>query len=443
MNERTNAEFEYSVIGAICMDSGIIQKIAPLVAPSDFTIAVCGKIFEAALEAVSRGRPFDAVYAAEAAAEMEAPAPREFIAECMDWCPTLTNAELHAREIHKHARLRNLRAEIDEALFGAKLGQGDPDDIAADVAELCQNFLVRDRPGRYVPLVEALGTVYDRATSQDQTEQRIDTGMLKLDSILKGIGPKDLVLIGARPAVGKSAFALRIGCYAARCYGTVLMYSLEMDAAECAERLAADYSSIKMDQLIDGDIKEKTDIDKLCGACSRLGDLPLMIFDTPKVTPAAIRRDVHMFKNVRLIIVDFISLMGSDKKFRENRNLELGQISRDLKLLAMDLSIPIVALSQLNRSKSETIEPNLSDLRDSGELEQNANKVMFLWQLEDYGSGVKDIGVSVAKNRRGRLGAVQMRFDGNYMRFSELGYLERRSKEPEPVKSRYGGGVLD
>jgi len=135
--------------------------------------------------------------------------------------------------------------------------------------------------------------------------------------------------------------------------------------------------------------------------------------------------------------------MQSNKKFQQNRNLELGAISRDLKLLAVELDVPILCLSQLNRCKNEKTEPNLSDLRDSGELEQNANKVMFLWQLEAFEDGTKEIGVSVAKNRRGRLGSVQMEFNGNFMRFEEIDFLTDAQKVAYAPKSRYGGGILD
>jgi len=198
-------------------------------------------------------------------------------------------------------------------------------------------------------------------------------------------------------------------------------------------------SGIEMDKLIDCSIEE-SQIKTLGAVCGSLGELPIKIFDCPNVTPSMIRRDARMFKEVKLIIVDFISLMSGDKKNPQNRNLELGAISRDLKNLAVELNVPILALSQLSRNTDERTEPTLSDLRDSGELEQNANKVMLLWLLEKLSDGTKQIGVSVAKNRRGRTGAVSMEFDGAHMRFSEIDYLQQDKRQKS--KSKYGAGII-
>ena len=148
---------------------------------------------------------------------------------------------------------------------------------------------------------------------------------------------------------------------------------------------------------------------ELVNVCGNLSRIPLYIFDSPNAKPSDIRKDFRALNNVKLVVVDYIGLMDSDRKFRDNRNLELGAISRDLKNLAKELDVPIVCLSQLNREKGEGEEPNLRDLRDSGELEQNASKVIFIWEVQAFDDGTKNVGVSVAKNRRGRLGAVKGR----------------------------------
>lgn len=425
-------EFEYSVIGAICIDSRIIDRIAPLVAPDDFTIKACAEVYEAAIDALGRGKAFDAVYAADVAKDLIDDSSG-FIRQCMDLCPSVRNAEGHAREIRKRAQTKNLVNQISEKLFD----EASPQDLAADVAGICQDFLIAGSSLRYSTMADALAKVYEQATNPKK-EERIETGFARLDSLLKGMPKGNLIFVGARPSVGKSAFALSVAEHVARKNGTVLLYSLEMRDDEVAERSAANASSIKMDKLIDGGVTE-SESKALSLACSRLGALPIKIFDTPNVTPSAVRRDARMFKEVKLIIIDFISLMGSDKKHPQNRNLELGQISRDLKNLAVELDVPILCLSQLSRNKDENTEPTLSDLRDSGELEQNANKVLFLWKVREFDDGTKEVGVSVAKNRRGRLGAVLTDFDGNYMRFAEVDFLtqEQRAKKP-----RYGSGVI-
>lgn len=430
-------EFEYSVIGAICIDNRIIDKISPVLSADDFTIGACADIYEAAQDAVSRGKTFDAIYAADVVGKRVEDGIG-FVTDCMKLCPSCHNAEFHAKEVHKRAQIRNLEGEISERLLDANLGTVDPNDLAAEIAGVCQDYLVSGRSKRYSTMEQALSKVYDRITNPKK-EDCIDTGFPRLDSMLKGMPKGNLVLIGARPSVGKSAFALSIAEHVARANGTVMLYSLEMNDDECAERSVAKMSGIEMDKLIDGDLTAGQ-YETLSNVCGKLEKYPIKIFDTPNVTPSAIRRDARMFKDVKLIIIDFISLMQSDKKFQQNRNLELGQISRDLKNLAVELDVPILCLSQLSRSKDEKTEPTLSDLRDSGELEQNANKVMFLWQLEAFEDGTKEIGVSVAKNRRGRLGAVKMEFNGNYMRFAEIDYLsdaERKQSRP-----KYGNGII-
>lgn len=425
-------EFEYSVVGAICIDIRVIDKIAHLVDPEDFTIRACAEVYESAVDAVSRGKSFDAVYAGDVAGAFVEDGAA-FVRECMEICPTVRNAEGHAREIRKRAQAKNLTSQITEKMFD----MADPHDLAADVAGICQDFLVAGRTRRHSTMAQALAKVYDRATSPEP-EERVETGFTRLDSLLKGMPKGNLIFVGARPSIGKSAFALAIAEHTARRNGTVLLYSLEMGAEECAERSVARMGGVTMDKLIDSDLtpEEIGGLGKVCGLLSKL---PIKIFDTPNVTPAAIRRDARMFQDVKLIIVDFISLMGSDKKFPQNRNLELGQISRDLKNLAVELDVPILGLSQLSRNTDGAREPTLSDLRDSGELEQNANKVIFLWQVQQFDSGAKTVGASVAKNRRGRLGAVLLDFDGSHMRFSEVDFM---TKEQRAKKPKYGGGVI-
>lgn len=425
-------EFEYSVIGAICIDSRMVDKLVPILSADDFTIAACADIYEAAADAISRGKSFDAVYAADVISKRIVDSTG-FVANCMDVCPTLTNAESHAREIHKRAQMRNLNNLVTEKLFCVE-GQ-DPQALAADIATVCQSFLATGTTNRYSTMTEAVTKVYNRVTSTEKVE-RIDTGFAKLDSMLKGLPKGSLTFIGARPAVGKSAFALSIAEYAAKVCGTTMLYSLEMTDDENAERLIAKHSGIEMDKLIDCklDRQESTALINTCGSLSKI---PLYIFDNPNAKPSDVRKDYHALKNVKLIIVDYIGLMDSDKKFRDNRNLELGAISRDLKNLAKELDIPIICLSQLNREKGENEEPKLRDLRDSGELEQNASKVMFLWEIEAFDDGTKHVGVSVAKNRRGRLGAVKMQFNGAYMEFIEIDYLNQdERKKPRSTKRK-------
>lgn len=406
------ADMELALCGAICIDPDrILPRIHGLVESDDFEDAKCAVIFDAATETASRGRTLDAVLIADAVTPMfpsrvEAEA---FIRSCMELCPTLVNAELHAKRIHKAAQDRKIRSIIDRSLYSDL----DGDELAASVISECQDFLKAEHSARTTTLNDALQAMYKSLDKKD--EPRIDTGFPMLDSILKGLPAGSLTLIGARPSVGKSAFSEDLALTVARKGKPVLLFSMEMDAEELAERAAAREALIPLSAYIDKNLTQEQ-YRATAAACNYMSRWPLHICDAPNVSTSKIRSLARSIPNLALIIVDYIGLMQAVKS-NDSRNLELGAISRDLKNLASELRVPIVALAQLNRMVSDTQKPTLANIRDSGELEQNASKVLFLWN-EDKKDGI--VGVSVAKNRRGSTGEVYMRFDGNYMSYKEL-----------------------
>lgn len=243
---------------------------------------------------------------------------------------------------------------------------------------------------------------------------RIDTGFPRLDGILMGIWGGNLILIGARPSAGKSAFGLDLADHAAKTGHKTLLVSMEMLYDELIERMICREARISLDNIINRTMSED-EIQRYVMACAKMSELSIEIEDNPNITVQQIRAKARMISDIDLIIVDYIGLLKASERYA-NRNLELGAISRDLKNLASELKIPIVALAQLNRQKDANEEPSLSDLRDSGELEQNASKVIFLWNVDEE-NGIK--GCKVAKNRRGKTGRVQFNFEGQYMRFTE------------------------
>lgn len=411
------SQLEYSVIGAICIDPKVCNKISGILSPDDFSISACGEVYEAACDALSRGKHFDAVLAADAIRNRVDNAVN-FIRECMDVTPTVSNAEDHAKLLRQRAGEARFKLAVQEALEG--------EDAAAAVAGICQNFLQANAGGGLQSIGQAMKAAWDGIANDK--ELRIDTGFPKLDGLLKGINAGQLVLIGARPGVGKSAFALDLAEYAARGGHRTLIYSLEMLSDELAERLMARKSRVALDKLIDKQLSDE-DLADLAAASSNLSQLPIAICDSPNITVQKIRAQARTIKGLELIIVDFMTLLQSSQRY-DSRNLEVGAISRQLKILATELRIPIVVLCQLNRTQDETEEPGLMSLRDSGELEQNANKIIFLWKI-DRETGT--IGVKVAKNRRGKTGVVQMVFDGAHMRFTEL-----TEDYAPPMKKRRG-----
>ena len=344
--------------------------------------------------------------------------PRKFLAECIDVTPTLANTDEYARLLHKRAAERRLRENVLAAL--------EEKNPACAVAEICKAYLLDSADGRLKSVSQALTETLQSLSAEEQA--RINTGFPRLDSIVKGFEAGQLIIVGARPGVGKSAFLLDLAESAARSGNETLFVSLEMSAAELTERMLARRSMATMDNLIDRDLDDETWGD-IAAASNRLERLPLHFWDKPAASVNKIRGAAATIQNLRLIVVDYIGLMQADRR-ADSRNLELGQISRDLKNLASELQIPVIAAAQLNRGVDATERPTLLSLRDSGELEQNGSKVMFLWRIDEEGT----VGVSVAKNRRGSQGVVQMRFDGSHQRFTELSEPYR-----EPEKRSRGG----
>jgi len=234
---RGTEEYEHALIGAICKDCSVIDKIDPVITATDFVIPACANIYDAALDAVLRGKIFDATGAADAIRTC-IDDPMRFIIECIDLCPSSTQAMVYAKEIHKRALLRNVDNGITEILMRAETENSDPDGVAADIVGFCQTYLSSGSTQRYKTMSDALQTVYNRVTNP-QKEILLETGFTRLDALLKGMPNGNLIFIGARPSVGKSAFALSVAEHVARANGTVMLYSLEMLADECAERSVA------------------------------------------------------------------------------------------------------------------------------------------------------------------------------------------------------------
>ena len=426
-----NIEAEYSIIGAICIDCRTVDKIADKLLPDDFTIAACAEVYESACDAVSRGKTFDPIIAVDVLKrQMGEQEAIKFVRGCMETTPTCATAPQHANLVHRHADTRRLKESARIAISEAT----DPSEMAASLAGIAQDYLQAMTTKRLKTLADALTIMID-GKEHPERQTRVDTGFPKLDSILKGMWSGNLCIIGARPGVGKSAFAMDIARTVAGRHGRVLIYSYEMESDEIAERYIAEQSAISMDKLIDNEL-DPNDWQKIALMSERLAKLPITINDNPRTTIADIRGQARLYRDLKLIIVDYLTLIPSDGtgKRYERRDLEVANYTRRLKLLAKELRVPIIALSQLNRENDETEEPTLRSLRDSGGIEQDANKVLFLWKLTEDGT---EIGVKVAKNRRGRTGIVAMKFYGQFMRYAEISNWQPPEK-PEK-KRRYGG----
>lgn len=407
-------DLEYGVIGAICQKPSVVKTLSAILRPEDFTVSLCGLVFQLAADAAAQSKPVDALLLADAI-KGQHDNPRQFLADCIDYCPSLANAEVYAKRLRADADNRRLRESVRDALDGNSV------DLAADLAAICTEQ-IQARPLFHAQrLRDALESTYDNLWRKERL--RIDTGYGQLDRILKGFHAGELVLLGARPSVGKSAFGLSLVEAAARGGYHVALFSLEMLSDEISERMIARHTeSATLDNLIDRPLPEHLGED-VASAMGEAASLPITVFDSPRMTVSRMRAQALTVPDLSLIVVDYLGLMNSERRF-DSRYGEMTEISRNLKNLAVELRLPIIALSQLNRTTGAAEKPTLRELRDSGSLEQDANKVILLWNVDE---SAHIVGCSVAKNRRGRTGEVHFMFDGDHMRFHELDRLHNEA----------------
>lgn len=418
-------EEEIAVIGAICRDAKMLRVVQRYVEPKHFFYESCRTVYEYALDTEADGKVFDVMVAADALKGKIADI-RKFLAECMDIVPTTANTEEYAKLLRTKADERELREKVGIALneeSGAKLTE--------TIAAICTEQISNRAGGRMKKFEDVIKKTYQGLF--ETPENRCDTGYGKLDAMLKGMWGGELIILAARPAVGKSAFALSIAESVAKSGKTVQFYSLEMEDVEVGERSIARHTTrLTMNEIIDrnlgGEAYPPKVLDEMQEDAARayleILKLPIYIDDSPNVKPSKVRAQALTQRGLGLIVVDYGGLMSADRRY-DSRNLELGAISRDLKNIAKELKVPVLMLGQLNRGVGDEQKPTLRELRDSGELEQNANKCVFLWNInKDDGL----VGVSVAKNRKGRTGELVMKFDGEHMRFYET---EDRYEEPK------------
>ena len=412
-------EEETALIGALCIDVKTIHVMTRHITPETFTLDSCRAVYECALERIKAGKKFDPLIAADLLSE-KIPDVRKFLAECMEVVPTTANTEEYAEILRRKSEERTLRERV-----AAALETESGESLTSSIAVICTEQIQARPTSRAVQMRDALESAY-RAL-WDKEPFRVDTGYGRLDRLLKGLHAGELVLLGARPSVGKSAFGLSIVEAAAKRGHHVALFSLEMLADEISERMMARHTkTATLDNLIDRPLPESMGEDVAQAMCAA-AELSITIFDSPRLTVSRMRAQALTVPNLSLVVVDYLGLLSSERRF-DSRYAEMTEISRGLKNLAVELRVPVLALSQLNREKGAAEKPTLRDLRDSGSLEQDANKVMLLWNVDE---AAHIVGCSVAKNRRGRTGEVHFKFDGDHMNFSELDRLHAEPHKRE------------
>lgn len=423
-------EAEQSLLGSILIDPMCMDEIAPLISAEDFYVPEHTEIFRAMQSMYLKSKNIDVVTLIDELVKSgtyDESGGREYLRLVAEAVPTAANAKDYADIVRDKAVLRQLIEAGDDITEAAYAG----DDSAENLVEFAESKIFRIAEGRenknFVHIRDALIQVYDRLTKLSQDPEALrgtPTGYTALDNVIVGMQEADLVLIGARPGMGKTSFAMNIATEAAiRTKKTVCVFSLEMSAEQLANRMLSSEAQIDSYKMRSGTLSAE-DWNAIAYASSRLSETEILIDDTPGVTVTAMKSKLRRVKNLGLVVVDYLQLMQGDRH-NDNRVQEVGDISRGLKLLAKELAIPVICCAQLSRGPENRPDkrPMLSDLRDSGAIEQDADIVMFLYRDEYYKDETTDqsvAGVIVAKNRHGSLDKVKLGWIGRFTKFTNL-----------------------
>jgi len=429
-----NVEAEEYVLGAMLLAPGAIGAVSEICRAEDFYRQSHGRIYGAALSLYGRGEPVDAITLTDELdklGELEEVGGRSRIHELAALVPASANAGHYARIVHEMATLRGLITCGQEI---ANLGYDRPGEVVelVDRAEQIVFAISQSRvSSEFSHIEQLLKESFERITALYEAGIEITgvaSGFRDIDRITSGFQPGNLVIIAARPSMGKSALAL---CMAAnmgvRLNIPVALFTLEMSKAEVTQRLMCSEAKVESQKLRSGKLSPE-DWPRLTAACDKLARAPIYVDDTGSITMMEIRSKARRLKarepNLGLIIVDYLQLMTSGASV-ENRVQEVSAISRNLKVLARDLEVPIVALSQLSRAVEQRSDkrPILSDLRESGAIEQDADIVGFIYRDEYYNDESDQQGLAeiiVAKHRNGPTDTVKLSFLKRYAKFADL-----------------------
>ena len=424
-------EAEQSVLGSILIDSRCITEVVGILRPEDFYLQQNREIYETIYTMFNFSQTIDPVTVLDKMRELGVyhDNSRDYILQLMQITPTAANAVRYANIVRDKAMLRGLAAAADEINETVYSQVGTP----AEMLESAEKKIYALRKGERGDSLEHIGTVlhkvFDRLTELSQSDSLIpglSTGLRDLDGKINGLNNSDLILVAARPAMGKSAFALNLAMNVAKKYGkTVAVFNLEMSREQLALRLLASEAFIDMQKLATGKLSEE-EWTKLCMASASLSQTDIRIDDNPTVTVADINAKCRRLDNLGLIVIDYLQLMNGSGygKGGDNRVTVVAEISRALKIMAKELNVPVICLSQLSRAVEGRTDkrPILSDLRESGAIEQDADSVMFLYRDEYYNPNTEDKGLAeciVSKNRHGETGTVKLQWFGPYQTFTD------------------------
>ena len=427
-------EAEQSVIGSMLMDREAIVVASEIISGDDFYNKAYGVVFDAMVELNDQGQPVDAVTLQNRLKEKDVPPEimsLEFVRDVMAAVPTSANIKSYASIVSEKAVLRKLIRLTEEIANNCYAQKDALEAILEDTEKRVFDLVQRRNTRDFVPIREVVMNAMDKiekASHSNGNVTGIATGFIDLDYRTAGMQPSDLVLIAARPSMGKTAFVLNIAQYVAFHSGEcVAIFSLEMSKEQLVNRLFAMESKVDSQHLRTGNLSD-LEWEKLIESAGMIGQSKLIIDDTPGISIAEMRSKCRKFKlemDVKMIIIDYLQLMSGSGRGSESRQQEISDISRSLKALARELQVPVLALSQLSRAVEQRPDhrPMLSDLRESGAIEQDADVVMFIYRDDYYNPDTEKKGIAeinIAKQRNGPIGTVDLVWLPEFTKFANL-----------------------
>jgi len=419
-------EAEQATLGAMVIEPDAIPIAAELVRAEDFYIEGHQIIFRAILSMHDRGEPVDIITLdgeLRRLDKLEKVGGIGYLTTILNTVPTAANVHYYAKTVAEKGVLRDIiRAGTRIAELGYKEDSDSIDSIVDGAERLIFQIGQRRKSQDFVHMGSVMKESFKKVEQLYHNKSYITglpSGFLDLDRLTAGFQPGDLIVIAARPGMGKTAFALNIAQYAAAHANLAVgIFSLEMSKEELVDRLIVSEADIDAWRLKTGNLKE-ADFSKISDAMGRLGDAPLFIDDTPGIGIMEMRTKARRLQSehgVKLIVVDYLQLVVANRQ-HENRVQEVSEVSQSLKNLARELKIPVLALSQLSRAVESrgTKEPQLADLRESGAIEQDADVVMFLYRPDD--ENLEQVALKIAKHRNGALRNVNLMFRGDRVKF--------------------------
>ncbi len=434
-----NIEAEQAVLGAMLIKKEAISEVVTILIGTDFYRDAHRIIFDAMLELFNKNEAVDLITITEQLRkneQLDKVGGIAYVTSLANSVPTAANIEYHAKIVKEKGQLRHL---INSATAIAGMGYEDNENVI-DVMDKAEKMILevaeKRGGGDFTPIKNILLDTFSKIEVLYASKGGITgtpTGFKDLDKLTSGLQPSDLILVAARPSMGKTAFTLNLATHiAVREKKAVAFFSLEMSKEQLVQRMLCSEGAIDSQRLRIGELDDK-DWGKLISAADRLSTAPIFIDDTAGITVMELRSKARRLKteyDLKLIVIDYLQLMqGSSSKGGDNRQQEISEISRSLKALARELNVPVIALSQLSRSveSRQVKKPMLSDLRESGSLEQDADIVMFLYREDYYDPDTENKNITdviIAKHRNGPVDTIQLFFHKQFTKFADLSRIQ-------------------